>query len=113
MVKSLINSSIEELFNSIENSKLYQEYKKMENILNKDKEIKRLIEEIKGLEKEATYLESIGDEEYKNVDKKICEKADILNNKQVYIEYLNKMEEFNNEIAISSKMIEDYVKEIV
>lgn len=109
----MINSSIEELFNSIENSKLYQEYKKMASILNKDKEIKELIEEIKELEKKATYLESIGDEEYKKVDELICQKADILNNKQVYIEYLNKMEEFNNEMAISSKMIEEYVKEVV
>lgn len=85
----------------------------MESILNKDKEIRGLIEEIKELEKKATYLESIGDEEYKKIDELICKKADILNNKQVYIEYLNKMEEFNNEMAISSKMIEEYVSEVV
>ena len=108
-----MNNSLEELFNTIENSKLYQEYKKMENILSKDKEIKAIIDEIKELEKEATYLESIGDEKYKEIDEEIKKKADILNNKQVYIEYLNKMEEFNDELATSSKMIEKYIEEKV
>ena len=66
-----MQSSLEELFNSIENSKLYQEYKKMENILSKDKEIKKLIDEIKELEKEATYLEYIGDDKYKELEEEI------------------------------------------
>ena len=108
-----MNNSLEELFNTIENSKLYQEYKKMENILSKDKEIKKLIDEIKELEKEATYLEYIGDERYKELDEEIQVKAEILNNKQVYQEYLNKMDELNNELAMSSKMIEKYVEEKV
>ena len=109
----MINNSLEELFNTIENSSLYKEYKKMENILSKDEEIKKLIDEIKELEKQATYLEYIGDDKYKEIDEEIKKKADILNNKQVYQEYLNKMEEFNNELAISSKMIEQYVEEKV
>ena len=109
----MINNSLEELFNSIENSKLYKEYKKMENILNKDKEIKELINEIKELEKQATYLEYIGDEKYIELDNEIKKKADSLNNKQVYQEYLNKMDEFNDELAISSKMIEKYIEEKV
>ena len=108
-----MNNSLEELFNSIENSSLYQEYKKMEDILNQDSEIKTLIDEIKELEKEATYLEYIGDEKYKEIDEEIKIKADILNNKQVYQEYLNRMEEFNNELSASSKMIEKYVEEKV
>jgi len=109
----MVNSALEELFHSIENSKLYQEYKKMENILSKDTEIKNLIEEIKELEKEATYLEEIGDPKYQEIDEEIKKKAEILNNKQVYIEYLEKMELFNNELAISSKMINDYIEEKV
>ena len=112
MVKYM-KSSLEELFNTIENSSLYQEYKKMENILNQDREIKILIDEIKELEKEATYLEYIGDEKYQEIDEEIKKKADILNNKHVYQEYLNKMEEFNNELSASSKMIEKYVEEKV
>lgn len=109
----MINNSLEELFNSIENSSLYKEYKKMSSILSKDKEIKELIDEIKELEKQATYLEQIGDEKYKEIDEEIKRKADILNNKHIYQEYLEKMDEFNNELAMSSKMIESYVSEKV
>ena len=38
-----MKSNLEELFHAIENSKTYKEYIKMKNILDKDKEIKRLI----------------------------------------------------------------------
>ncbi len=108
-----MENSLEVLFNSIENSSLYKEYLKMKDILDKDSEIKKLIDEIKELEKEATYLEFIGDNKYIEIDEEIKRKADILNNKHVYQEYLNKMEEFNDELAISSKMIEKYVSEKV
>ena len=109
----MINNSLEELFNAIENSNLYKEYKKMSDILDKDSEIKKILDEIKELEKEATYLEYIGDEKYKEIDEEIKKKAEVLNNKQVYQEYLNKMDEFNNELAVSSRMIEKYVEEKV
>lgn len=107
----MINNSIEELFNSIENSSLYKRYKQMSNILSKDSEIKKLLDEIKELEKEATYLENIGDDRYKQVDEEIKRKADILNNNYIYQEYLNSMDEFNDEISMSSRMIEKYVEE--
>ena len=109
----MVNSSIEELFNSIENSSLYKKYKKMSDILSKDSDIKKLLDEIKELEKEATYLENIGDDRYKDVDEEIKRKADILNNNYVYQEYLNSMNDFNDEISMSSRMIESYVEEKV
>jgi len=108
-----MENKLEELFNSIENSSLYKEYKKMEDILSKDKNIKEMIEEIKVLEQEATHLEHLGDPRYKEVDELIKKKADILNSNPIYQEYLNKMDEFNDELSISSKMINDYVKEKV
>ena len=107
----MVNSSIEELFNSIENSSLYKKYKKMSEILSKDTSIKDMLEEIKTLEQEATYLESIGDEKYKEIDEQIKIKADILNNNYVYQEYLNSMNEFNDEISMSSNIIEKYIEE--
>ena len=109
----MINSSIEELFNSIENSDLYKKYKEMSNILSKDSNIKLILDEIKELEKEATYLESIGDSKYMDIDEEIKRKADVLNNNYVYQEYLNSMNEFNDELSMSSKMIEKYVEEKV
>ena len=109
----MVNSSIEELFNSIENSSLYKRYKKMNDILSKDSNIKNMLDEIKSLEQEATYLESIGDLKYKEIDEEIKRKADVLNSNSVYQEYLNCMDEFNDELSMSSKMIEQYVEEKV
>ena len=109
----MVNSSIEDLFNSIENSSLYKRYMKMNDILSKDENIRKLLDEIKELEKEATYLENIGDDRYKEVDEEIKRKADILNNNYVYQEYLNSMNDFNDEISMSSRMIESYVEEKV
>jgi len=108
-----MESKLEELFHSIENSKSYREYLKIRDILDKDSEIKKLIDEIKELEKEATYLENIGDEKYKEIDLEIIKKTEVLNNKQVYQEYLNRMDEFNDELAISTNMIEKYIEEKV
>ena len=108
-----MENKLEELFNSIESSSLYKEYKKMEDILSKDESIKNSIEEIKELEQKATHLEHIGDPKYKEIDKLIKKKADILNSNPVYQEYLNKMDDFNDELASSSKMINDYLKEKV
>ena len=85
----------------------------MSDILSKDNNIKKLLDEIKCLEQKATYLENIGDMRYKEVDEEIKIKADILNNNHIYQEYLNCMDEFNDEISMSSKMIEQYVSEKV
>ena len=108
-----MESSLEKLFKSIENSKSYQEYLKMKDILSKDNNIKKIIDEIKELEKQATYLEYIGDDKYKEIDLEIKKKADTLNDNPVYQEYLNRMDEFNDELAISTNMIEKYIQEKV
>ena len=74
-------NSLEKLYKSIEESKLYKDYKKISTILEEDDSIQKLINEIKDLEKEATLLEYKGDIKYKEIDK--------LNNK------LNKQDERN------------------
>ena len=71
----MIESSIEELFNSINNSNEYKEYKQIIDIIDKDKDIKDLIEEIKSLQKEATYLEYHHNDKYKELDKEVEEKT--------------------------------------
>lgn len=106
----MINNSIEDLFNSIESSSLYKKYRKMSEILNKDSNIKEMLDEIRILEQKATYLESIGDDKYKEIDEEIKQKADILNSNYVYQEYLNSMDELNGELSMSSKMIETYIE---
>lgn len=105
----MIESSIEELFDSINNSKEYKEYQEITNILNNNSEIKSLIEEIKSLQKEATNLEYNNDDKYKEIDKVIEDKIKLLNSNKDYCEYLSKLKKFNNTLLASSSLLEEYV----
>ena len=105
----MIEGSIEELFNSINNSSEYKEYLSITEELNKNKEVMNLISEIKTLEKEATKLEYNGDIKYKEIDSVIEAKTIILNNNPSYKEYLSKLKKFNNTLLASSSMLEDYI----
>ena len=107
----MITNSVNDLFESINNSKEYQDYLKIKEVLEQDESIISLIEEIKELQQESVNLEFNGDERYKEVDKVIEEKAKILNSNPTYQEYLNKIEEFNDILTTSSKMLENYVKD--
>ena len=109
----MIESSIEELFNSINNSNEYKEYKLIVNTLESNKEVIDLIEEIKKLQKEAVNLEYKNEDRYLEVDKLIKEKENILNNNKDYQEYLSKLKDFNNTLLASSSLIEDYVTDKV
>ena len=109
----MIESSIEKLFNSINNSNEYKEYKLIVNTLESNKEVIDLIEEIKKLQKEAVNLEYKNDDRYLELDKKIKEKEKILNNNKDYQEYLSKLKKFNNTLLASSSLIEDYVTDKV
>ena len=108
-----MESSIEELFNAINNSDEYKEYKQIVDIIEEDSEIKNLIEEIKKLQKEAVNLEYKNDDRYLELDKLIKEKEKILNNNKDYQEYLSKLKDFNNTLLASSSLIEDYVTDKV
>ena len=108
-----MESSIEELFNAINNSNEYKEYKLIVNTLESNKEVIDLIEEIKKLQKEAVNLESKNDDRYLELDKLIKEKENILNNNKDYQEYLSKLKDFNNTLLASSSLIEDYVTDKV
>lgn len=109
----MIESSIEELFDSINNSNEYKEYKKISSMLNDNTEVKELIDEIKSLQKEATKLEYDEDKSYKEVDKVIEEKTQLLNANKYYQEYLAKLKKFNTMLLASSSLIEDYIDEKV
>ena len=109
----MIESSIEELFNSINDSSEYKEYKKIVEILAKNKDIMKMVEEIKALQKEATNLEYLGDDRYKDIDKEIGERMQILNSNKDYQEYLEKLKSFNKVLLASSSVIEEYVDEKV
>ena len=105
----MIDSSIEDLFDSINNSKEYKEYNEIMSIIKDNSEVNSLIEEIKVLQKEATYLEYNNDDRYIELDKEIKIKSEILNNNKDYKEYLSKLKKFNSVLVASSTLIQDYV----
>ena len=109
----MIESSIEELFDSINNSNEYKEYKKINSMLNENKEVKSLIDEIKDLQKEATKLEYNNDDKYKELDKIIEIKTKTLNANKYYQEYLSKLRKFNNVLLASSSILDEYIEEKV
>lgn len=109
----MIESSIEELFNSINESNEYKEYKLIVNSLESNSEVIDLIEDIKSLQKEAVKLEYANDDRYLDIDKKIKEKEELLNSNEDYQEYLSKLKRFNNTLLASSSLIEDYIEEKV
>ena len=110
MVKLLmIENKIDELFEAINDSDEYKAYQNIGDVLAKDEEINSLISEIKVLQQQSVRLEEVGNEEYKEIDKEIEKKVTLLNSKPIYQEYLRRMNEFNDVLAMSSNQIEKYV----
>ena len=105
----MINNKIDDLFETIKNSKEYKAYQNIGEVLKDNDEVNDLVEEIKKLQQKSVRLEEENNPEYKEVDKLIEEKVKKLNSIPVYQEYLRRMEEFNDVIASSSKNIEEYI----
>ena len=107
----MINNKIDDLFETIKNSKEYKAYQNIGEVLKDNDEVNDLVEEIKKLQQKSVRLEEENNPEYKEVDKLIEEKVKVLNNIPVYQEYLKRMDEFNNIIASSKDNIEKYIND--
>lgn len=105
----MIENKLDNLFNTIKESDEYKAYLEIGEVIEKDTEIKDLVNEIKELQKKSVNLEYIGDDSYKDVDKLIDEKVNLLNSKPHYQEYLNRMNKFNDILSESSNNIEKYI----
>lgn len=105
----MIENKIDELFQAINESEEYKAYLNIGSVLEKDEEINSLVSEIKKLQQKSVQLEYKNDPTYKEVDKEIEQKVNLLNNKPIYQEYLRRMEEFNDVLAMSSSNIENYI----
>ena len=105
----MINERIDDLFNAIKDSSEYKNYLEIGKILDSDDSVKDLVEEIKSLQQESVKLEYNNDLSYKEIDKIIEEKVNILNSKPIYKEYLNRMNSFNDILSESSNSIEKYI----
>ena len=109
----MINNKIEELLNTILESEEYIKYKEIGNILSDDSFVMNLIEEIKKLQKEAVHLEYNNNPLYLEKGKEIERKVNILNNNKTYMEYLEKMKEFNLLLTDSKNLLDDYINSVV
>ena len=107
----MIQNKIDELFDTIKNSKEYKAYQNIGEVLKNNEEVNFLVEEIKELQQESVKLEEENNPKYKEIDKVIEEKVNTLNNIPVYQEYLRRMDEFNDIIASSKNNIEKYINE--
>ena len=105
----MIENKINDLFETIKNSKEYKSYQEIGSILENNEEVNNLVAEIKKLQQESVKLEEENNPKYKEIDKVIEDKVNTLNSIPVYQEYLRRMEEFNDVIASSSKNIEEYI----
>lgn len=105
----MINERIDDLFLAIKNSSEYQEYLNIGEVMDKDSEIKRLVEEIKKLQQKSVNLEYNNDDSYKEVDKEIEKKVLELNSRPLYQEYLRRMNNLNDILSESSNNIEKYI----
>lgn len=109
----MIDKTLDELFETIETSKEYQSYLEIGRVIDKNKEVNGLMQEIKELQKKSVRLEETGNEEYKSIDKLIDEKVKYLNSIPIYQEYLRRMKEFNSCLSESSNTIEKYINDKV
>ena len=100
---------LDELFQTIESSKEYKSYQKINKILDNNKEIKSLVSEIKKLQQQSVKLEYNKNPKYKEIDKQIKEKVSKLNAIPLYQEYLKRMDELNDILSESSFQIEKYI----
>lgn len=105
----MINERIDDLFLAIKNSSEYQEYLNIGEVMDKDVEIKRLVDEIKKLQQKSVNLEYNNDDSYKEVDKEIEKKVLELNSRPLYQEYLRRMNNLNDILSESSNNIEKYI----
>ena len=107
----MIQNKIDELFETIKNSKEYKAYQNIGEVLKNNDEINDLVNEIKKLQQESVRLEEENNPKYKELDKEIEKKVTILNNIPIYQEYLRRMDEFNNIITTSKNNIEQYLND--
>ena len=106
MNKEVINK-IDVLVDSIKNSKEYLEYTDILEKVNKNKEIKELVFEIKKINKELVLKPS------NTLETLLKEKEDKLNSIPIYLEYKYKLNDLNNLLLVVKNKIDNFVNDLV
>lgn len=102
-----IEDKIDELFDDLENSKLYKDYLSVKKQLNDNNEIMNLIKEIKRFQK--IYV----NKKDKNIKIKIDEMYDNLNSYPIYVSYIEIKDELENTLKLISDTFSNYFKDIL
>lgn len=103
-----IENKLEEIINYIKESISYQNYLKSKELLEQRKDLIEIINEIKKLQKEI-----VKNPKNKNeLDNKIKEKLEILNNDITYVQYSNYLEEVNNMLIIFENKLNKYFYDV-
>lgn len=104
MNKEEILEKVEEIVDYIKSSDVYKNYLKSRELLSLDKELVNLIDNIKKYQQEI--VKNINKKE--ELELKIKENLNILNESPTYLEYLNYQEELNNMLTIFENKINKY-----
>ena len=109
MNKEEILEKVDEIVNYIKTSDVYKNYLKAKDLISLDKELVNLIEDIKKYQKEIVKNITKKDE----LELKIKENLDILNENPTYLEYLNYQEKLNNLLTIFENKINKYFEDVI
>lgn len=102
-------SDIEDLKLDILNTEEYKEYKKYDEILNNNSDIKSLIKEITNLQKES---ERLGNKDI-NIDNKLEDLFDKLHSYEDYNKYINASKKLNELISNIQRNFENYFNSLI
>lgn len=99
-MNSEILDKVDDIIKTIEESSEYQKYVELKEKISKNKELMKLINEVKVLQKDVVHHVK---------DKSILKnKMDELNNDPLYREYNNTLSEINNTFAIVENTLNNY-----
>ena len=99
MNKEIIDK-VDEIIKSIEESSLYQKYLELKKQIDNNKELTKLINEVRVLQKDIVHHVK------KQID--LDKKMEELNNHPLYREYSNTLYEINNTFSIIESNINNY-----
>lgn len=102
-----IKDGIDSLILEIKKSDIYKKYIDIEDKVNICDDIKKLVNEIKLIEKALVKTPSI------NLEIELKEKEEALNNIPLYLDYKEQLEELNNMLLIVKNKLDKFVSELV
>lgn len=110
-VNNLILDEVNKLVDSIKETKDYQDYLFLSNKLKENDKALEYIDKIKKLQKEIVKKEVNG-EDVTSLEHDISNLLDKLNKIPLYVEYINKQKELNEEYQIIKNTLDDYFYEL-